>query len=231
MTTPPIPTGPDTALPPATAARRGGRHRLDRAGQPHPQRPRPAGRGTRAAALTSFTVVAAAGNAAAYHWGLVPVGFGLHATASTAAVAVIALLNTWLREVGGQRLVLAAIAVATIASACAGGAFGVAWGIAYLVAEIVGACTWRPLRDLGAHDGQAAVALGLTSLIGAWLYVTLLRTVVDASVAGQLLGTAEAVLVTFGVAAPIRAAWRHRQHSRRHRSTGEQEGDSGGGHG
>jgi len=153
----------------------------------------------------------AVANACAYHVGLVPVGFGLHATASTAAVAVIALFNTWLRTVGGQRLVVVGIGVATVVSTCVAGAFGVAWGLAYAIAELVGACTWRPLRELDRDHPRVLVAAGLTSLIDAWVYVTLLTAVIDASVAGQLLGKAEAALLTFAVAAPVVALWRDRR--------------------
>ncbi len=121
--------------------------------------------------------------------------------------------NTWVRDVGGQRLVFAAIAAATLVSACAAGAFGIAWGLAYLVAELVGLCTWRPLRQLGAHDGQVLAAIALTSLVEAAVYVALISAVVTATIPGQLLGKAEAALATAAVGMPIRAAWRRHRRS------------------
>jgi hypothetical protein len=189
-----------------------GRHRAD-----YPDRlPTPArlwGRGARAAAVACFVAVAVLANAAAYRYRLVPVGFGLHATASTLAVGVIALHNTWLRELGGQRLVFAAIAAATLASTCAAGAFGIAWGIAYLVAELVGLCTWRPLHQLGAHDGQSLVAFALTALVEAAVYTALISPVAAATTGGQLLGKAEAALATAAVVLPVRAAPLRRSHT------------------
>jgi hypothetical protein len=96
-----------------------------------------------------------------------------------------------------------------VVSAWAAGAFGLTWAIAYLVAELVGLCTWRPLRQRSAHTGQVLAAIVLTSLIEAAVYVTALSAVVTATVPGQMLGKAEALAATITLAAPIRAAWRH----------------------
>ncbi len=207
------PSTPDIPAPPIGTVR-AGRHR---AGPP------PAGpwrrRGARAAAVGCFTAAAALANTATDHHPLIPVGFGLHATTATLAVGIIALHNTWLREVGGQRLVFAAIAAATLASTCAAGLFGAGWGIAYLVAELVGLCTWRPLRHLGhldSHDPRLVGAVLLTSLIEATVYVALISSLVPASVGGQMLGKAEAALGTAAIGLSIQAAWRRATRAGRH---------------
>src|SRR5213075_2121789 len=114
--------------------------------EPLPADPyRPRERGPRTAALVCFTAAVAVANAATVHLPLIPVGFGLSATAGTFGIGLIALYMAWLRSFRSPTLVIAAIATAATVSCVTGGPIGIAWGVAYLIAEAVGAVSWQPL--------------------------------------------------------------------------------------
>ena len=164
-------------------------------------------RGQRTAALVCFAVVVAMANAATFWLGLVPVGFGLSATAGTLGVGVIASCGDWLRDFNSRWLVGAAVVVATLLSCATAGPVGLAWGIAYLIAGIVGSFIWRPLDELGANNGLVLAALCLTSLVEAVVYVWLLAWFIPATVPGQMLGKAETVIITGVLYALGRGGW------------------------
>jgi len=147
-------------------------------------------------------------NAATFWLGLVPVGFGLSATAGTLGVGVIASCGDWLRDFNSRWLVGAAVAVATLLSCATAGPVGLAWGIAYLIAGIVGLFTWRPLEELGANNALVLAALCLTSLVDTVVYVWLLAWFIPATVPGQLLGKTETAIGTVVLCALGRAVWR-----------------------
>ncbi len=161
-------------------------------------------RGQRTAALVCFAVVVAMANAATFWLGLVPVGFGLSATAGTLGVGLIASCADWLRDLNSRWLV----AVATLLSCATAGPVGLAWGIAYLIAGVVGSFTWRRLDELGANNALVLAALCLTSLVDTVVYVWLLAGFIPVTVPGQMLGKAETVIITAVLYALGRAVWR-----------------------
>ena len=171
---------------------------------------RPRERGPRTAALVCFTAAVAVANAATFHLPLIPVGFGLSATAGTLGVGLIALYMAWLRSFRSPTLVVAAIATAAVVSCLTGSPIGIAWGVAYLIAEAVGALSWQPLVVLGASRWRVVAGLGLASLVDTVVFVTLLRLTMPVTVPGQLLGKASVAILTVVLAWSVLTAWRHR---------------------
>ena len=173
-------------------------------------------RRARIGALVLFVTVVAAANTATFWIGVVPVGFGAHAAAGTLAAAAVGGLAASLRR-KGPALVWAGIACAAAVCTPLTGPVGLAWGIAYLAAEAVGALTWQTLDALHAARWQILGALVLASLVDTVVFVALLDWWLPLSVAGQMLGKAEAVLATGAV---LLAARRLRGHPRLWRAGG-----------
>ncbi len=167
-------------------------------------------RGSRTAALVCFTTAAAAANAATFHLPPIPVGFGLSTTAGTLGIGLVALYMAWLRSYRSTTLVVAAIATAAIVSCLTGSPIGIAWGVAYLIAEAVGAVSWQPLVELGAHRLRAVAALALASTIDTVVFVATTQRVMPLTVSGQLLGKVGVAVVTVVLAWSVLTAWRHR---------------------
>jgi hypothetical protein len=157
-----------------------------------------------------FTAAVAAANAATVHLPLIPVGFGLSATAGTLGIGLIALYMAWLRSFRSPTLVVAAIATAAVVSCLTGSPIGIAWGVAYLIAEAVGALSWQPLVALGASRWRIVAGLSLASLVDIVVFVTLLRLTMPVTVPGQLLGKALVAILTVALAWSVLTAWRHR---------------------
>lgn len=165
--------------------------------------------------LVGFVTLAAAANTLTSHHPLVPVGFGLHATPIAFALLVLDPPLSWLHRRSGQGLVFAALVAATVASCVVGGYFGFVWGISVLVAEAIGWCLRRlgdtPVQRALKNTGLVVVLLGQVSL-----YAWLLTAVIPVTVRGQVLGTAEALLLG-GVAIAVGRAVQARRHRHRGR--------------
>lgn len=173
-------------------------------------------RRARIGALVLFVAVVVAANTATFWIGVVPVGFGAHAAAGTLAAGAVGGLAASLR-CKGPALVWGGIACAAAVCTLLAGPVGLAWGIAYLAAEAVGALTWQPLDALYAECWQILGALVLAWLVDTVVFVALLDWWLPLSVAGQMLGKAEAVLATGAV---LLAARRLRGHPRLWRAGG-----------
>lgn len=94
------------------------------------------------------------------HHGLIPVGFGLTATAGTYAAGLTFVVRDTVQDYGGKSLVIALIILGALLSATASGdnanRIALASGVAFLISELADLAVYTPLRSRGYL--RAAVA-------------------------------------------------------------------------
>ena len=199
MTTP---TSPPIDPAACHAPRSPGRHRAP------PRRPYLAGV---AVALFVTTVVAANALTAAY--GLIPVGWGMTATAGTATAGLSLLTRDWVHHTAGRTIAMICIGVGAVASATlAGPRLAIASAAAFAVSELADLLVYQRLRD----HGWIAAALASNAVgapVDTVLFLALAGLPIWTAVPGQLwvktLATL-ATLVAVTVVAASRALLRHR---------------------
>jgi len=160
-------------------------------------------------------MLAFAGGVAAANWlssvfGLVPVGFGLTATAGTAAAGYTLFARDWVHDVAGRRAVLACIGVgAALSAALAGPALAVASAAAFAVSELADLLVYQPLRRHGflrAVLASNTVGAPLDTIV----FLTLAGFPIWATMPGQLWVKAWASLIPVAAVWAARALLRHR---------------------
>jgi len=117
-------------------------------------------------------------NWATNKWGMVPVGFGLSATAGTYAAGFSFGVRDGLHEVAGRWVVLAAILVGAGLSAFLSPGLALASGVAFLFSETADLCLYEPLRR--RHWMKAVVASNLVgATVDTVLFLWLVETLTD----------------------------------------------------
>lgn len=166
------------------------------------------------AALTAYIAAILAANWTTSHYGLVPVGFGLTATAGTYAAGAALLLRDAVQDYAGPRWVIAGIGAGTILTAILSPALAVASAVAFLLAELLDMAVYTPLRSRGW--ARAALASGFVgAVVDTFAFLALAGFPVTAhSVGGQLVGkalwvTALPVAVVLATRMVRRAVHRH----------------------
>lgn len=102
------------------------------------------------ASVTAFIACVVIANWLTASFGLIPVGFGLMATAGTYAAGLTFVFRDLIHESGGRWLAVAAIfAGAALSWFVASPALAVASGVTFLVAELADLAVYVPLRDRG----------------------------------------------------------------------------------
>jgi uncharacterized PurR-regulated membrane protein YhhQ (DUF165 family) len=137
-------------------------------------------------------------------FGIVPVGFGLHAPAAVYAVGVAFTLRDALQRTLGRFAVAAAVVVGAALSYLVAPQFAVASGAAFLVSELADFAVYTPLADR-SRAGAVALSNTVGLLIDSWLFLTL----AFGSLAffwGQVAGKAEMTVL----AVALIVAWRWR---------------------
>ncbi len=150
-------------------------------------------------ALTAYAAAIIAANALTHRYGLVPVGFGLTATAGTYCAGAALMLRNQVQDLLGRRFVVAAIVAGAALSAFTSPALALASGVAFGVSELADTALYTPLR----RKGWARAVL-LASLLGAvldsLLFLSLAGFPVTAlGVLGQVVGKAWAVWLPVAV--------------------------------
>jgi uncharacterized PurR-regulated membrane protein YhhQ (DUF165 family) len=163
-----------------------------------------------ALAAIAFAGTIVAANTLTRRYGLIDVGFGLIATAGTAAAGLTLLTRDWLHDVAGRRAVLAAIGVgAAVSAALTGGLLACASAAAFLLAELTDLLVYQRLR----RHGWIPAALA-SNMVGApvdtVVFLALAGLPVWAALPGQLWVKALATVVPLIVVAVARALLRHR---------------------
>ena len=145
----------------------------------------------RYAGLTALAAYAASITAANYltaRYGLVPVGFGLVATAGTYAAGAALLLRDTVQDTLGRGWVLAGIALGAALTYATSPALAIASATAFLAAELADMAIYTPLRRRGwARAVLASNAAG--AIVDTILFLLLAGFPISiATVGGQLVG-------------------------------------------
>lgn len=181
------------------------------------RRPHQHARRQRAAVVAALAFV---GSIVAANWltgvyGLIPVGFGLTATAGTFAAGYTLFARDQLHDLGGRRAVLAGIATGAVLSAVlAAPQLALASASAFAVSELADLLVYQPLRRRGfvrAVVASNAVGAPLDTIV----FLALAGLPIWATLPGQLWAKAPATLVPLAAAVAVRALLRHRFRPRR----------------
>jgi len=131
-------------------------------------------------------------------FGLIPVGFGLVATAGTYAAGLTFVFRDLIHEAGGRWLAVGAIAAgAALSWVVASPALAVASGVTFLVAELADLAVYVPLRRRGLLTAVlVSNVVGFTLDTFLFLYLAGFP-ITPAVVAGQLL--AKATMTALGL--------------------------------
>lgn len=141
-------------------------------------------------ALAAYITAIVAANWLTTRYGVVPMGFGLAATAGTYAAGLALLLRDVVQDVCGWRWVIAGIAAGAILTAVTSPALAVASTVAFLLAETLDTAVYTPLRERGW--ARAALLSGLVgAVVDTYAFLALAGfPVTTQTVAGQLVGKA-----------------------------------------
>ncbi|HEY8977864.1 MAG TPA: VUT family protein [Burkholderiaceae bacterium] len=144
-------------------------------------------------ALTGYAAAIVAANYLTAHHGLIPVGFGLTATAGTYCAGAALMLRNLVQDGLGRRFVVLAIATGAALSALTSPALALASGVAFGVSELVDTALYTPLRRRGWARAVLPASL-LGAILDSLLFLAIAGFPVTVpGVAGQLVGKTWAV--------------------------------------
>ena len=166
--------------------------------------------------IAGFLASIFAANYLTAHYGFIPVGFGLTATAGTFAAGLALGLRDVIQDGIGRVGVVLLILLAALLSYAVAPALAVASGVAFLFGEMVDFGIYTPLRTrvgfAGIKWARAVIIAGLfAAVVDTVLFLTIAfgREAVTAhAVAGQLVGKGWALLIVIAVARSVRPLWR-----------------------
>jgi queuosine precursor transporter len=144
----------------------------------------------------AFIACILAANYVTTEYGMVPVGFGVVATAGTYFAGLCFVLRDAVQDTAGKRSVLALIVVGALASYLVSDPFiALASGVAFLVSEVCDLLVYTPLRRRGYL--RAALASNVVgALIDTVLFLWIAGFPIADAIAGQMVGK---LLVTLAV--------------------------------
>lgn len=157
-------------------------------------------------AAAGFVGCVVAANAATSHWGLIPVGFGLVATAGTYFAGLTFVLRDVLSDRFPRWVVLVLITVAALLSyVLADPRIALASGVAFLVSEVADLAVYEPLRRRGWV--RAAIASNFVgSVVDTVLFLAIAGFPIWSSVPGQLVAKMTVTAVAVGLVLIYRRA-------------------------
>jgi len=163
-----------------------------------------------ALAIGAFIVTVVAANLLTNRYGLIGVGFGLTATAGTAAAGLTLLARDGVHHTGGRTYVLACIAVGALGSAVlTSPRLALASATAFGCSE---AADWAVYQRL-YRRGWIVAALASNTVgapVDTVLFLTLAGFGVWPALAGQLWVKAIATIIPLTLVTTVRAVLRHR---------------------
>lgn len=146
-------------------------------------------------AAIGFIATILAANYVTTEYGMVPVGFGLVATAGTYFAGLTFVLRDTVQDTAGKAWTVALIVAGAALSFVVSAPFiALASGVAFLVSEVADLCVYTPLRRRGFV--RAAVA---SNVVGAFVDTVLFLWIagfpIAGAVAGQMVGKLAVTLV------------------------------------
>lgn len=158
----------------------------------------------RIAASLGFLACIVGANYAVSRFGMVPVGFGLVATAGTYLAGATFVLRDTIQDKGGRRLVVALIVAGAGLSAILSPQLAVASGVAFLLSELADLAVYTPLRRRGYV--RAAVASNLVgTVVDSLVFLSLAGFPVAAALPGQVIGKTWITLAVVALVVAVRA--------------------------
>jgi queuosine precursor transporter len=162
-------------------------------------------------AIAGYVGTVVAANWLTAEYGLVPVGFGLLATAGTYAAGLAFVLRDAVQDTAGRLAVLGALLVgAGLSWWLANPALAVASAAAFGLSELADMAIYIPLRKRGyvrAAVASNVVGSVVDTVVFLWLAGFGLAPLV---IAGQLVGKVTVTAVVVGLVVVVRALLRHR---------------------
>lgn len=157
---------------------------------------------------TAFLACILAANYVTTEYGMVPVGFGLMATAGTYFAGLTFVLRDSIQDVAGKRVVMALIVVGAALSYLVSDPFiALASGVAFLASELADLAIYTPLRRRGYI--RAAVA---SNVVGAFVDTILFLWIAGFPIAGawqgQMVGKVTVTAVAVALVAAVRVSRR-----------------------
>lgn len=170
---------------------------------------------TRISAALAFLATILAANYVTSEYGLIPVGFGLVATAGTYLAGLMFVLRDWVQDTAGKRAALLLIALGALLSYLVADPFiALASGFAFLIAELADLAVYTPLRRRGYI--RAAIA---SNVVGAFADTFLFLWVAGFPIVGawqgQVLAKLTVTAIVIGMVVIARAVLRQPVHASR----------------
>lgn len=161
-------------------------------------------------AVVAFLTLVVTANVLTARYGLVPVGFGLMATAGTWAAGLTFLARDWVHDLTERTAVFACIfAGAGLSCFLAGPRLAFASGVAFAISEIADLLVYQPLRRRGWV--RAVVASNIVgSVVDTVVFLALAGFPIWLALPGQMLAKTTATLVVVIPVAVGRAVFRNR---------------------
>lgn len=156
-------------------------------------------------AALAFIATILAANYVTTQYGMIPVGFGLMATAGTYFAGLAFILRDLVQDKAGRKAVVAVILAGAVLSYAISSPFiATASAVAFLLSEAADFAAYTPLRTRGYV--RAAVA---SNVVGAGVDTAIFLTIagfpLSQAFAGQMVGKITVTLVAVGLVAVARA--------------------------
>jgi uncharacterized PurR-regulated membrane protein YhhQ (DUF165 family) len=149
-----------------------------------------------------------AANYVTTRFGMVPVGFGLAATAGTYFAGMTFILRDTLQDTAGKAATLAVIAVGAVLSFLIADPFiALASAAAFALAELADLAVYTPLRKRG-YIRAAVVSNIVGALIDTVVFLTIAGFPVMTALPGQMVGKLLVTLAAVAVVVAVRATRR-----------------------
>jgi uncharacterized PurR-regulated membrane protein YhhQ (DUF165 family) len=156
-------------------------------------------------AALAFIATILAANYITTQYGMIPVGFGLIATAGTYFAGLAFILRDLVQDKAGRKAVVALILAGAVLSYAISSPFiATASAVAFLLSEAADFAVYTPLRRRGYV--RAAVASNVVgAVVDTVIFLTIAEFPLSQAFAGQMVGKITVTLVAVGLVAVFRA--------------------------
>ncbi len=159
-------------------------------------------------AAASFLAAIVAANHVTSVYGMVPVGFGLVATAGTYLAGLTFVLRDAVQDTAGRRAAVGLVALGAAVSFLIADPFiATASAVAFLAAELADLLIYTPLRDRGYIRAAAASNI-VGAVVDTFLFLWIAGFPIAGAWQGQIIGKLTITLAVVGLVVSARAVLR-----------------------
>ncbi|MBN6812938.1 VUT family protein [Kocuria marina] len=157
------------------------------------------------AATAALLATVLFGNYVTDHFGLIPVGFGLTATAGIYLAGATFVLRDTLQDAAGKRVTVVIIAVAAgLSFLVADASIALASAVAFLFAELADLAIYTPLRIRGYI--RAAIASNIAgAFVDTVVFLAIAGFPIREAIAGQMVGKLAITAAAVALVVTVRA--------------------------